>query len=167
MRSVYLWLHALISNRLFNNKHGFFSLYFNIWYFSSRHKLHWFDGLLFVVAWLIIFQVILNFEFFFFNLQTYLESSVSFWYFSWLNDLLWLLYLSLNVVLVNPIYATCSFSKDTVALYMMQLERQFPSSGHLVGCLQLHVFLLGSMMFFPFMIFALIIINNNTKLQYP
>ena len=96
---------------------GFFSLYFNIWYFSSRHKLHWFDGLLFVVAWLIIFQVILNFEFFFFNFQTYLESSVSFWYFSWLNDLLWLLYLSLNVVLVNPIYATCSFSKDTVALY--------------------------------------------------
>ena len=46
--------------------------------FSSRHKLHWFDGLLFVVAWLIIFQVILNFEFFFFNFQTYLESSVSF-----------------------------------------------------------------------------------------
>ena len=43
-------------------------------------------------------------------------------------------------MLVNPIYATCSFSKDTVALYMMQLERQFPSSGHLVGCLQLHVF---------------------------
>ena len=69
----------------------------------------------------------------------YLESSVSFSYFSWLNDLLWLLYLSLNVVLVNPIYATCSFSKDTVALYIMQLERQFPSSGHLVGCLQLHV----------------------------
>ena len=99
--------------------------------------------------------MILNFEFFFFNFQTYLESSVSFLYFSWLNDLLWLLYLSLNVVLVNPIYATCSFSKDTVALYMMQLERQFPSSGHLVGCLQLHIFLLGSMMFYPFIIFAL------------
>ena len=92
--------------------------------------------------------MILNFEFFFFYFQTYLESSVSFSYFSWLNDLLWLLYLSLNVVLVNPIYATCSFSKDTVALYMMQLEWQFPSSVHLVGCLQLHVFLLGSMMFF-------------------
>ena len=60
---------------------GFFSLCFNILYFSSRHKLHWFDGLLFVVAWLIIFQVILNFEFFFFNFQTYLESSVSFSYF--------------------------------------------------------------------------------------
>ena len=99
--------------------------------------------------------MILNFEFFFFNFQTYLESSVSFSYFSWLNDLLWLSYLSLNVVLVNPIYATCSFSKDTVALYMMQIERQFPSSGHLVGCLQLHVFLLGSIMFFPFIIFAL------------
>ena len=68
----------------------------------------------------------------------YLESSVSFSYLSWLNDLLWLLYLSLNVVLVNPIYATCSFSNETVALYMMQLERQFPSSWHLFGCLQLH-----------------------------
>ena len=79
--------------------------------------------------------MILNFEFFFFYFQTYLESSVSF---SWLNDLLWLLYPSLYVVLVNPVYATCSFSEETVALYMMQLERQFPSSGHLVGCLQLH-----------------------------
>ena len=28
-----------------------------------------------------------------------------------------------------------SFSEDTVALYIMQLERQFPSSGHLVDCL--------------------------------
>ena len=47
------------------------------------------------------------------------------------------------------------FLKDTVALYMMQIERKFPSSGHLVGCLQLHVFPLGSIMFFPFIIFAL------------
>ena len=47
------------------------------------------------------------------------------------------------------------FSEDTVALYTKQLERQFPSSGHLVSCLQLHVFLLGSMMFFQFIIFAL------------
>ena len=45
------------------------------------------------------------------------------------------------------------FSKDTVALYTMQPERQFPSSGHLVGSLQLHVFLLGSIMFFPFLFF--------------
>ena len=54
-------------------------------------------GLTVVVASLIIFQVILNFEFFFFNFQTYLESSVSISYFSWLNDLLWLLYLSLII----------------------------------------------------------------------
>ena len=52
------------------------------------------------------FPVIQNFEFFFFNFQTYLRSSVSFSYFSWLNDLLWLLYLSLDAVHVNPIYAT-------------------------------------------------------------
>ena len=31
----------------------------------------------------------------------------------------------------HPDNATCSFSDDTVALYIMQLERQFPSSGHL------------------------------------
>ena len=47
--------------------------------------------------------MILNFEFLF-NFQTYLESSVSFSYVSWLNDLLWLLYLSLNVVLVIGLY---------------------------------------------------------------
>ena len=52
-------------------------------------------------------------------------------------------------------YATCSFSEDTIALHTMQIERQFPSNGHLVGCLQLYVFLLGSMMFFPFIILAL------------
>ena len=69
--------------------------------------------------------------------------------------MLWLLYLSLKVVLVNPMYATCSFSEDTVALHTMQLERQYPVSGHLIGCLQLHVFLLGSMMFFQFIILAL------------
>ena len=32
----------------------------------------------------------------------------------------------------------------------MQIERQFPSGGHLGGCLQLHFFPLGSMMFYPF-----------------
>ena len=40
------------------------------------------------------------------------------------------------------------FSGDTVALYMMQLERQFLSIGHLNGCLQLHFFLSVLMMFF-------------------
>ena len=63
-------------------------------------------------------------------------------------------------MLVNPIYATCSFSKDTVALYMMQVERQFPSSGHLVGCLQLHVFLLGSMMFFSIYYFCIMCLDD-------
>ena len=32
------------------------------------------------------------------------------------------------------------FSKDTVALYMMQLERQFLSSGNLVGCLHIYIY---------------------------
>ena len=44
------------------------------------HKLHWLDGLLFVVAWLIIFHVILNFEFFF-NFQMHLESCFIFIFF--------------------------------------------------------------------------------------
>ena len=43
--------------------------------------------------------MVLNFDFFFFNFQTYLESSVSYSYLSWLNDLPWLLYISLDVVL--------------------------------------------------------------------
>ena len=52
------------------------------------------------------------------------------------------------------------FSKDTVALYMMQQQRQFPSSGHLVGCLQLHVFPLGSMMFIPFIIVCIMCLDD-------
>ena len=42
----------------------------------------------------------------------------------------------------------------------MQLERQFPSSGHLVGCLQLHVFLLGSMMFFSIYYFCIMCFDD-------
>ena len=82
--------------------------------------------------------------------------------FSCLNDLLWLLYLSFCFVLINPTYATCSFFDDSVALYTMHLERQFHSSGHLDGCLQLHVFQLGSMIFLSFIIIALraLIIGN-------
>ena len=45
----------------------------------------------------------------------------------------------LDFVLVVLIYETCYFSEDTVALYVMQLERQFVSSGHFGCCLQLHV----------------------------
>ena len=58
----------------------------------------------------------------------YLESSVSFSFFLCLNDLLCVLYLSLDFVPVIPIYETCSFSEDSVALYVMQLDRQFLSS---------------------------------------
>ena len=92
----------------------------------------WFDGLLYVVACLIIFQVMLNFEFFFFIFQAYLECSVSFSYFLWLNDLLWLLYLSLDFVLVNPIFATFHFSEHAVTLNTMQLvHRQYNTEeGH-------------------------------------
>ena len=87
-------------------------------------------------------------DFFYFHM--YLESSVSFLYFLWLNDFLLKLYLSINYVLVIPIYETCSFSEDTVAVYNMHLENQFPSSRHLDGCLQLHVFVAVLMLFLSF-----------------
>ena len=79
--------------------------------------------------------------------RMYLESSVWFSHLSWLNDLLWLLYLSLNSLLVIPIYEVCSFSEDIATLYIMQLERQFQCSGHLDGCLQSHVFVAALLMF--------------------
>ena len=63
--------------------------------------------------------MILNLEFSFFNFHTYIESSVSFSYFSWLNYLIYY-YISLNFVLVIPIYATCYFSEDTVTLYVVR-----------------------------------------------
>ena len=70
----------------------------------------------------------------------YLERSLSFSYISWLNNLLCLFCLTSNFALVIPVYETCSLTKEKAALYIIQLERQFQSSGHLVGCLQLHVF---------------------------
>ena len=93
---------------MFINRHGFIFSCVSIFDIFPL-GINYIGLTAFVVAWLIIFQVILNFEFFLFNFQAYLDSSVSFSYFSLLNDLVWLLYLSLNVVLVNPIYATCSF----------------------------------------------------------
>ena len=60
----------------------------------------------------------------------YLESFVTFSYFSWLNDSLWLLYLSFDLVLFISIYEIDSLAEDAVDLYIMQLERKFPSSGH-------------------------------------
>ena len=82
----------------------------------------------------------------------YLERSVLSSYLSLLNDLLWLLYLSLDFVLVILIYETCSFSEDTVALYIIQLQNKKISSKHLDGCLQLHVFVAASMLFFSFIV---------------
>ena len=55
--------------------------------------------------------------------------------------------MSVNFVLVIPIYENFSFSEDAVALYIIQLKSQFMSSGHLDGCLQLHVFVAALMMF--------------------
>ena len=94
-------------------------------------------------------------EFLFFNFQMYLGSSVLFSCFLWLNDLTWLLYLSLYLVPIIPIYISYSFSDDGVAFCIMQLERQFPSCRHLDGCLQLHVFVAVLMFLFLFIIVVL------------
>ena len=90
----------------------------------------------------------------------YLESFVSFSYFSWLNDLLWLLYMSLDIVHVIPINTTCSFSDDAVVLCTMQLERQLPFSGHLDGYLQLHVSLSASIMLFLLYYFCIMCLDD-------
>ena len=62
--------------------------------------------------------------------------------------MLWLVCLSMNFVLVVPLYESGSFPEDAVALYIMHLDRLFPCNGHLDWCLQLHVFVAALMGFF-------------------
>ena len=73
------------------------------------------------------------------SFQMYCDSLVDVWRKMLLKLYLWFEYRSLNSVSVLPIYSLVSdwSSVVTVALYMMALERHFPSSGHI--CLrQLH-----------------------------
>ena len=59
---------------------------------------------------------------------------------------IWVVIVSVVIfVLVIQIYETCYYSENTVALHVMQLERQLLSSDHLVGCLKLHVFVAALM----------------------
>ena len=46
------------------------------------------------------------------------------------------------------------FSVDTVALYVVQLERQFSSRRHSVSCLQFHVFVVALILFIIFVLCA-------------
>ena len=64
--------------------------------------------------------------------------------------------MSLNFLPVIPIYEIRAFSKHTVALYIMQQERQFPNSGQLDCLMQLYVFVAA------FMFFYLVLLCNAT-----
>ena len=55
--------------------------------------------------------------------------------------------MSFNFLFAMPIYKTGSFSKDAVAMYIMQPEWQFLSSKHLDCCLQLQVFVAALVLF--------------------
>lgn len=69
---------------------------------------------------------------FFLSCQRCLESSVALDRDSFLNERVWFPSLSLNVVLVRPIYCLgCEDSVVTATLYTMFFARQFPSRGQL------------------------------------
>ena len=105
------------------------SLFLRIWYFSSRQRLHICDRLICVFDFWSISQFILYWILFFFKFQMYFDSWVSFLYFSFLNDFLWLLYLCLNVPPVIPMYFFVSSFVSTVAWYTIAVSWHFPCSG--------------------------------------
>ncbi len=74
---------------------------FKIASFSSIHRLQLPDFLLRVLEWLMISHFILYLVDCLLSSQIYLESSVSFSYFSCLNDFSWLAYLSLSTIPSN------------------------------------------------------------------
>ena len=84
-----------------------------------------------------------------------LESSVSFWYFSFRKDFVWFLNLSLKVPPARPKYTLVIVSLwpcVTDALYTIDLVRQFPRRGQSSFTLQLHVFSRGVPFSFDFLI---------------
>ena len=79
-----------------------------------------------------------------FRVQMYLLSSVEFLCSAWRNAAVWFLYLVLKSLSVRPMYVCVvllSF-RVTVAWYITDDYRQFPSSGHAFFCRQVHVLLL-------------------------
>ena len=74
-----------------------------------------------------------------------LLSSVEFLCLAWRNDavMMWFLYLVLKSFSVSPMYVSVVLSlRVTVAWFIIDDCRQFPSSGHVFFCRQLHVLLL-------------------------
>ena len=110
-----------------------------IWYFSSRQRLHSSDRLIYVFDFWSISQFILYWMLFFFKFQMYFNSWVSFLYFSFLNDFLWLLNICLNVRPVIPMYIFVSSFVSTMVWYVtVVVSWHFPCSGQFSLLLQLH-----------------------------
>ena len=65
-----------------------------------------------------------------------------------LNEALWLAYLDLKLVDVNPTYVSTLLAQVTVARYTMSLARHSPSRGHAAFLGQLYFFsVMGSSLF--------------------
>ena len=73
-----------------------------------------------------------------FNCWIYFVNSHPFAYFMWLKPSLCVVYLSLNVVAVHPIYSFVMSSEVTFALYTMLLFKHWLLIGHSSFLLQLH-----------------------------
>ena len=77
-----------------------------------------------------------------------LLSSVALCFYSILNEALWLAYLDLKLVAVNPKYVSAVLLQVTVVQYTMSLARHSPSRGHVAFLGQLHFFsVTGSSLF--------------------
>ena len=77
------------------------------------------------------------------RVQICLLSSVEFLCLAWRNDAVWFLYLVLKSFSVSPMYVSVVLLslRVTVAWYITDDCRQFPSRGHVFFCRQLHVLL--------------------------
>ena len=97
---------------------------------SVVHKLHRLVRLVYALAFARILHVTAKTSFFFINFQRYLLSSVSFFFFSCLNDIWWFLHLVLKSVAVRPMYVLVLTLVVTLARYTISLCKHSPCSGH-------------------------------------
>ena len=97
-----------------------------------------------------------------------LLSSVALRFDSILNEALWLAYLDLKLVAVNPTYVSILLPQVTVARYTMSLARHSPSRGHVAFLGQLHFFtVMGSSLFLSiFLLFPSMIVFTLSMQLY-
>ena len=100
--------------------------------FSVRHRLHNFVLVEYVFAWVIIFHVIVWLMPLSFSFQMYLLNAVALRSPMLLKLCLWFVNLFLNVPSVSPMYVDSSSLSAlfTVAWYINDFDRHFPSKGH-------------------------------------